>query len=90
MNQFLARIKATPSDRCANCGRKETTIHYLLYCPKYTRERRAFRNALRDEEIKLDTRRANIILDSPEVFPHLADFIVATNRFEHLQSYIEN
>lgn len=61
LNHFLARIQATPSDRCANCGRKETTIHFLLYCPKYTRQRRAFRNALKEADIKLDTRRANHI-----------------------------
>lgn len=90
LNHFLARIKAVPHDRCVHCGRKETTIHFLLYCPRYTKARRAFRNALKEADIKLDTRRANLILDSPEAFPYLADFIIATDRFEHLRTYIDN
>lgn len=89
LNHYLARINAVPNNRCINCGRKETTTHYLLYCPKYAKERRAFRNALKAEEIKLDTRRANLILDCTEAYPYLADYIVATNRFEHLKSYID-
>lgn len=90
LNHFLARIQATESDRCLHCRRKETTTHFLLYCPQYTRHRRAFRNALKEAEVKLDTRRANLILDCPEAFPYLADFIASTNRFEHLQSYIDH
>lgn len=89
LNQFLARINAKPNDRCPHCGRKETTIHFLLYCPQYRRQRRDYRNALREAEIKLDTRRANIILDQPDGFPYLADFIASTNRFEHLQTYVD-
>lgn len=90
LNQFLARIQAVPNDRCGHCGRKETTTHFLLYCPEYTRAQRLFRDALKEAEIKLDTRRATVILDSPETYPYLADFIAFTNRFDHLRSYINN
>lgn len=89
LNHYLARIGVISSDRCQNCNRKETTIHFLLYCPQYTRERRRFRNALKEAEIKLDTRRADLILDTPETFPYLADFILSTGRFEHLKQYVE-
>lgn len=51
LNQYLARIGATPSDRCKHCGRKETPVHFLLYCPKYSKERRRYRNALKEAEI---------------------------------------
>lgn len=30
-----------------------------------------------------------MILDSPEGFPQLADFILSTGRFEHLTTYVE-
>lgn len=73
LNHYLTRINAAPNNRCAHCGRKETTIHFLLYCPQYKKERHIFRNALKEEEIKLDTRRANLILDCPEAYPYLAD-----------------
>lgn len=89
LNHYLARIGASPSDRCQHCSRKETTVHFLLYCPAYKRERRQFRNALKEAEIKIDTRRAALLLDSPEVFPHLAEFVLSTNRFEHLRRYVD-
>lgn len=89
LTNYLARINAVPNNCCIHCGRKETTIHFLLYCPKYMKERSAFRNTLKEEEIKLDTRRANLILDCPTAFPYLADFIVSTHRFKHLRSYID-
>lgn len=89
LNHFLAQINAVSNNQCTHCGRKENTIHFLLYCPKYTKEQRAFRNALKEEGIKLDTRRADLILDCPTAYPYLADYIVATNRFEHLKSYID-
>lgn len=89
LNSYLARIQAAPDDKCPHCRRKETTTHYLLYCPKYTQERRRFRNALKEAEIKADTRRAEKILDNPLLFPYLADYIVSTNRFEHLRRYVE-
>lgn len=37
----------------------------------------------------MDTRRADLILDSPESFPYLAEFILSTDRFEHLTRYVE-
>lgn len=89
LNHFLARIGIIPSNRRQHCGRKENTTHYLLYCPKYTKQRRHYCNALEEAEAKIDTRRANLILDSPDKFPHLADFIISTGRFEHLRTYVE-
>lgn len=89
LNSFLTRIQATPDDKCPHCRRRETPTHYLLYCPKYKHERRRFRNALKEAEINVDTRRAEKLLDTPSTFPYLADFIVATNRLEHLRKYIE-
>lgn len=89
LNGFLTRIQAMTDDRCPHCRRKETPIHYLIYCPKYKRERRQFRNALKEAELKVDTRRAEKILDTPSSFPYLADYIVTTARFEHLRKYIE-
>lgn len=89
LNHFLKRIQASPDDRCPNCRRKETTVHFLLYCPKYSQERGMFRNALKEAEIKLDTRRADKLLDDPRVFPYLAEYIVSTSRFEHLRKYVD-
>lgn len=89
LNHYLARIGVIPSNRCQHCGRKETTTHYLLYCPKYSKERRGYRNKLKEAEIKLDTRRAHLILDSPEGFQQLAEFILSTGRFDHLRQYVE-
>lgn len=89
LNHFLKRIQATEDDRCPHCKRKETPTHFLLYCEKYKRERRKFRNDLKEAEIKADTRRAEKLLNNPQIFPYLADYIISTGRFEHLQAYIE-
>lgn len=89
LNHFLKRIQATEDDRCPHCRRKETTTHYLIYCQKYKHKRRKFRNDLKEAEIKVDTRGADKILDNPNTYPYLADYIISTGRFEHLQVYIE-
>lgn len=89
LNHFFARIQVVKADRCQHCGRKETMIHFLNYFPKYAKARQMFRNNLREAEIKPDTRRANLILDSPDIFPYLAEFITFTNRFEHFHTYLE-
>lgn len=89
LKHFLTRIQATPNICCEQCGEKETTVHFLLYFPRYTKQRRTFRNALKEAKVKLDTRRATIILDCREAYQYLSDFIAATGRLEHLPSYIE-
>ncbi|KAG0143076.1 hypothetical protein CROQUDRAFT_20627, partial [Cronartium quercuum f. sp. fusiforme G11] len=48
---------------------------------KYAKQRRAFRNQLRKEGLKVNFHKASEILDTPNVFPFLADYIEDTNRF---------
>lgn len=89
LKQYLHRIGREESDKCDECRVKETPTHYLIYCKRYTRQRRAFRRKLKEEEITVNINSAVAILDTPKVYPYLAEFIQETERFPHLRTYVE-
>lgn len=90
LKKFLHRIGVEENDKCETCKAVETPAHFLVYCKRYTMERRRFRQRLQDEEIKINTNSARILLDTPRIFPILAQFIQDTGRFQYLASYLEN
>lgn len=42
LNKFLHQIGVKEDDKCETCLAIETPAHFLIYCKKYTKERRAF------------------------------------------------
>lgn len=90
LKKFLHRIGAEEDDRCETCKAVETPAHFLIYCKRYKKERRTFRQRLKEEEIKIDFNSARKLLDTPKVFPLLAQFIQETGRFQYLASYLDN
>lgn len=89
LKKFLHRIGAEDTDKCEDCAAKETQAHFLIYCRKYTTQRRAFRQILKEEKIKVNINSVKALLDTPTVYPHLAEFIRETGRFKHLRSYLD-
>lgn len=88
LRKFLYRIGVEEHNRCTTCFATETPAHFLVYCKKYTRQRRDFRKKLKEEDIKVNTNSAWAILDSPKTYPYLAQYIQDTERFIHLKSYL--
>lgn len=89
LKKFLHRIKAEENDKCDTCNAIETTAHFLVYCKKYTKQRQAFRKQIKKEKIKVDINSAIKLLDTPKVYPYLAQFIENTGRFTHLKTYLD-
>lgn len=90
LKKFLHRIGVEDNNKCTTCFATETPTHYLIFCRKFTKQRQAFRRRLKEEEIKVNTNSATILLDTPRIYPFLAQYILDTGRFPHLQTYIEN
>lgn len=90
LHKFLHRIGVEDTDRCETCKAVETPAHFLIYCRKYTKERRRFREKLKEEKIKVNINSAMALLDTPKLYPYLACFIQETGRFPHLNTYLED
>lgn len=76
LQQYLHRIRRTPSSICPSChAAKETVRHFLLDCPTYRRQREALTRSL--------GRSARSIkhLSKGGVLKHLFRYIHATGRF---------
>lgn len=90
LRKFLHQIGVEDSEKCDVCSAVETPAHFLIYCKNYTTQQRAFRQQLKEEEIKVNTNSAAALLDTPKIFPFLATFIQETGRFHHLKTYLEH
>lgn len=90
LKKFLHRLGTEEDDKCETCQAVESPAHFLVYCKKYNRKRRAFRNQLKEEGTKVNKNLVWKLLDSPKVFPCLAQYINATGRFHYLSTYLEN
>lgn len=89
LKKFLHRIGVEEDNKCEDCKATETPAHFLIYCKKYTKQQQVFRRTLKEEGIKINVNSAFTLLDSPRVYPHLAEFLRATGRFTHLKSYLD-
>ncbi|MBW0471729.1 hypothetical protein O181_011444 [Austropuccinia psidii MF-1] len=87
-NAYLTRIKSIQNDKCPRCGRKETINHFLLYCYAYKKERHKFRKSLIKTKCRAKFYKSDLILDSPDAFPVLGQYILDTNRFPYVRSYL--
>ena len=94
-HKFRHNFKDTPSPMC-NCGSEtETTHHFFLRCPFYTKERQKLLNSLFETDSSLktldETSLLDIILYGSEKFKdctnkvilfHSVNFIKTTERFD--------
>lgn len=89
LNEYLKRFNHHQTGRCDVCKSPETVSHFILYCKQFGRQRRAFRKQIREEEIKVNPFSLKSLLNTPEVYPRLADFILETGRFSYLKTYLD-
>lgn len=90
LRKYLHRIGVEDSNKCESCSAVETPAHFLIYCKKYTSQRKWFRTRLKEEKIKVNINSAVALLDTPQVFPLLAEFIQDTDRFHYLRTYLDS
>jgi hypothetical protein len=87
LNHYLHRIKKLNSPECNTCKTTKDVQHFLIKCHRFKKERKTFQQTLIQEKIKINFNSTQEILDTPKVFPHLANFILSTQQFENLQTY---
>lgn len=90
LQKFLHHLGAEENDRWETCSARETPEHFLIYCKKYRTQRQEFWRQLKEDNIKVEFNSATKLLDTPKVFPHLAQYIQATGRFKHFKKYLED
>ncbi|KAG0140856.1 hypothetical protein CROQUDRAFT_83882 [Cronartium quercuum f. sp. fusiforme G11] len=88
LNAYLHRFNLSDSDLCATCKVPETTTHFLLHCRRFNTQRQNFRHKVKKEKIKINLHSAKALLDTPTIFPLLADFVLHTKRFTFFVSYL--
>lgn len=87
LNDHLFKRHLVDSPLCNECGTRETTEHFLIFCRKYRKARWSFRKNLREEEVRVNWNNAAKLLDTPKVFYLLSDFVLETQRFTFFHSY---
>lgn len=90
LNNHLYKRHLADSPLCNTCKVKETTEHFLIYCRTYKKARRRFRDKIREEGIRVNWNNALKILDTPQTFLFLSDFILDTQIFVFFHSYVQD
>ncbi|MBW0494661.1 hypothetical protein O181_034376 [Austropuccinia psidii MF-1] len=90
LNDHLTRIKSVSSYKCPNCGRRETINHFLLDCQAYRKAKNKFRKTIIKNKLKTNFYKSELILDSPDVFLILGQYIIDTNQFPHIRNYLNH
>lgn len=85
---FKHNIESIPSPNCNSCNVPETTDHFLVCCRRFQKQRNASRQAIKKEEIKISPYNLSKLIDCPDIFFLLSDFVLSTNRFPHFRSFI--
>ena len=76
LNVYLHRIKKVDSPTCPNCHLfRETVMHFVLHCVAHAEARQTMFNAA-----GRDARNLGKLLSTPELLPHLFQFIRSTDR----------
>ncbi|MBW0488786.1 hypothetical protein O181_028501 [Austropuccinia psidii MF-1] len=78
LNDYLHRIKQTKKPICETCNTLETPSHYLIICKNFRAQRKNFLKQLWKKRLRVNPRSAISILDNPQCYPLLADFILST------------
>ncbi|KIJ31509.1 hypothetical protein M422DRAFT_214246, partial [Sphaerobolus stellatus SS14] len=78
LNSFLKKCKAVPLALCPHCKQSETVVHYLIFCKKYTAQRRTLRR-----EAGRAASSVSRLLNDPKSVHCTLRFIAATKRFRN-------
>lgn len=77
------------SPNCPHCKVPETTDHFLVRCKRFQSQRNVFRQAIKKQEIKINPYNSAKLIDHPDVFYLLSEYVLCTNRFLHFKTYID-
>lgn len=78
LNEYLRRFNHHPTGKCDYCKVPETVAHFLLHCQQFKTQRKTFRALVKEEEIKVNTYSLPALLNTTQVYPMLAKFILNT------------
>jgi hypothetical protein len=83
VNQYLKHIGKVDSARCLACGAEEEMIeHFLLCCHSYEHERWALARQARKQQKHMSM---EMLLGTPKMAVHLANYINTTNCFKYAE-----
>ncbi|MBW0517154.1 hypothetical protein O181_056869 [Austropuccinia psidii MF-1] len=88
LNAYLHRIRQIDSPLFPHCKTLETTYHYLITCKQFQQPRKQLKKQIHKHRLRLNPNSHTSILDNPNVFPILADYIISTARFQYIRNYI--
>jgi len=79
LQKYLHKIRKVSLPRCPACLIQDETVHhYLLTCPAYRPQRGQLERTMRRA-----ARSISMLLVNPKVFPHLFQYVNATQCFQH-------
>jgi ribonuclease HI len=77
LNDYLHRISKADSPDCDRCTHRETVIHYILHCPRYTRHRRQLQATVGFANMNVKT-----LLSTRKHLPALMQYVADTKRLQ--------
>lgn len=89
LNEYLKRFKHHDTGKCNHCRIPETVAHFLLHCPQFKQQRKAFRHEIKEENIKVNPFSLPSLLNTTQVYPLLAKFALTTGRFRFLKTHTQ-
>lgn len=66
----------------------ETVPHFLLYCWCFKHQQALLRKRLKDDEVKVNPYSLKSLLNTPNAYFRLAQYILETGRFAYLRCYL--
>lgn len=92
LNAYLFKHNLTESitsPNCEACNVPENTDHFLTRCRRFQRQRNSLRISIKKDKIKVNPYSSASLIDCPDVFFHLSEFVLHTNRFQHFKSFVD-
>lgn len=87
LNKYLKRFNHHATGKCDHCKIPKSVAHFILHCPNYKQQRKRFRDAVKEEELKVNPYLLPALLNTTKVFPLQAKFVLETGRFKFLKKY---
>lgn len=89
LNGYLKRFNHHLTGKCDKCWAPETVPHFILYCQRFKHQQRLLRKRLKEEEIKVNPYSLQSLLNTPNAYPLLSQFVLETGRFLYLKSHLD-
>lgn len=77
------------SPNCENCQVPETVDHFLIHCKRFHKQRTTLRQAIKKEGIKVNPYVSSKLIDQPDVFFLLSNYVLNTNCFSNFKIFID-